>query len=69
MFIFSAPFWGSLMQCGCANTVPTFSSVVLSNIANAGKCDCSDLHPSISWERGALAKKTRQRINVTTVKL
>lgn len=35
----------------------TFSSVVLSNIANAGKCDCSDLHPSISWERGVQQRK------------
>lgn len=38
----------------------TFSSVVLSNITNAGKCDCSDLHPSISFGKEEHTKKTRQ---------
>lgn len=48
----------------------TFSSVVLSNIANAGKCDCSDLHPSLHLfcERTA-AQKTRQTVNLTTITL
>lgn len=69
VFIFSTPFWGSLMQRGCANTVPS-QVVVLSNIANAGKCDCSDLHPSISWERGVQQRKQgRQRINFSPSKL
>lgn len=38
----------------------TFSSVVLSNITNAGKCDCGDLHPSISFGKEEHTRRTRQ---------
>lgn len=38
----------------------TFSSIVLSNITNAGKCDCGDLHPSISCGKEEHTRKTRQ---------
>lgn len=55
MFIFSAPFWGSVMQC--VHKHGTFSSVVLSNTANAGKCDCSNFYPSISLGKDKCTKK------------
>lgn len=44
----------------------TFSSVVLSNIANAGKCDCGDLHPSISFGKEERSKDKADRIKLTT---
>lgn len=55
-FIFRAPFWGSVMQC--VHKHGTFSSLVLSNTANAGKCDCSDFHPSVSLGKDGCTKKT-----------
>ena len=53
-----APFQGSLMQC--VHKHGTFSSVVLSNIANAGKCHRNDFHPSVSLGKDECTEKTRQ---------
>lgn len=37
----------------------TFSSVDLSNIANAGKCDCSNLHPSTPFGKEEHRKENK----------
>lgn len=68
VFIFSAPFWGSVMQC--VHKHGTFSSVVLSNTANAGKCGCSNFYPSVSLgKESAQRKQGRWRMTLTTTTL